>query len=114
VCLPQGWGWIAGGLFLVLLAGGCATSKIDWNSRIGHYTYDQAIVDLGPPDKSAKLADGTVVADWLLQRGGSVGSLQSFPSLSVQYYQITPSPDWFIRLVFDAHGLLQEWKRFLR
>ena len=29
----------------------CASSKkIDWNSRVGNYTYDQAVSDMGPPD----------------------------------------------------------------
>ena len=43
--------------------------RIDWAARVGNYTYDQAVMDFGPPDKSAKLTNGTVVADWLTQRG---------------------------------------------
>ena len=57
-------------LFLI----GCASTKIDWNSRIGNYTYDQAVLELGPPDKYAKLTDGTVVAEWMTRRGYSGGS----------------------------------------
>ena len=53
-------------LFLALtncLTTGCKTApKIDWNSRVGNYTYDQAVAELGPPDKSAKLSDGKTVA----------------------------------------------------
>ncbi|MHC1763880.1 MAG: hypothetical protein AB9869_06165 [Verrucomicrobiia bacterium] len=55
------------GLAIVaLLWTGCAsTPKVDWASRVGNYTYDQAILELGPPDKVAELSDGSVVADWI-------------------------------------------------
>jgi hypothetical protein len=55
---------------LAILFAGCATQKkIDWAGRIGNYTFDQAVTELGPPDKQAKLQDGTVVAEWLVRRG---------------------------------------------
>ena len=52
---------------------GCSTSKpkTDWNARIGNYTYDQAVTELGPPDKSAKLSDGNTVASWITRRTSS-------------------------------------------
>ena len=53
----------------VLLAGCAATKKIDWGSRVGNYTFDQAVIDLGPPDKQAKLSDGSTVAEWRTSRG---------------------------------------------
>jgi hypothetical protein len=53
---------------------GCkSTPPIDWNSRIGTYTYDQAVTDLGPPDKQAKLDNGKTVAEWITHRGGGSG-----------------------------------------
>src|ERR1043166_6792329 len=54
---------------LAALLAGCATHRIDWAGRVGNYTMDQAIVEFGPPDKQAKLADGTVVAEWLTSHG---------------------------------------------
>ena len=45
-------------VFAALLLAGCVTPKIDWAARVGNYTYDQAVMDFGPPDKSAKLSDG--------------------------------------------------------
>ena len=45
---------------LVLLVG-CATNRVDWNARVGNYTYQQAVLDMGPPDRQAKLEDGTTV-----------------------------------------------------
>src|ERR1039457_4921748 len=57
--------------FLPLLAAalaGCVTmSKIDWAARVGNYTYDQAVTELGPPDKAAKLSDGTTVVEWRMR-----------------------------------------------
>ena len=43
---------------VLLLAAGCATTGVDWAVRVGNYTFDQAVVELGPPDKQAKLQDG--------------------------------------------------------
>ncbi len=46
---------------------------MDWNSRVGSYTYDQAVTELGPPDKQAKLDDGKTVAEWITHHGGGSG-----------------------------------------
>jgi len=57
---------------VLLAVFGCQTTpKIDWAGRIGNYTHDQAVLDFGPPDRYAKLADNTVVAEWLTRRGRS-------------------------------------------
>src|SRR5688572_3810181 len=53
---------------------GCSTTKsVDWSSRVGSFTYDQAILELGPPDKQAKLNDGQTVAEWIVRRSGGTG-----------------------------------------
>ena len=56
--------WLCLAVVATLLAG-CATHRINWGARIGTYTLDQAIVELGPPDKQAKLSDGRRVAEWI-------------------------------------------------
>lgn len=57
----------------LLVAAGCATSRNeDWPSRIGNYTYDNAVKEMGPPDKTETLTDGTQVADWFVTRGGGL------------------------------------------
>ena len=107
-------------LLMLLLAVGCATARIDWNSRIGNYTYDQAVIELGPPDKSAKLTDGTIVAEWMTRRGysGSAGMMygHGYPYYyhPWHYYYEPPSPDYFIRLTFGPDGKLQAYKRVVR
>jgi hypothetical protein len=111
----NGWGMALALLALV----GCATPKIDWPSRVGRYTFDQAVVELGPPDKQAKLSDGALVADWLTRRGrnaiyGTAGGIYGAPG--VPYYApilVGPgTPDYFLRLNFDAHGRLTAWKKY--
>ena len=109
------------GITLLLFASGCATQKIDWNARVGNYTYDQAVVDLGPPDKYAKLSDGGTVAEWLTHRGYSY----SYPAYGYPYspwyygpyyppYVSSSSPDYFIRLSFSPDGLLTGWKKLYK
>src|SRR2546421_12998193 len=36
-----------------LMAGCASTPKVDWNSRVGIFTYDQVVAEMGPPDKSS-------------------------------------------------------------
>ena len=108
-------------LLLALLLGGCATRKVDWASRVGSYTFDQAIAEFGPPDKQAKLTDGTLVADWLTRRGyhqfyaagGYYGSAYRHWQYSPAYVD-TYSPDYFLRLTFGADGRLKAWKKVAR
>jgi hypothetical protein len=109
-------------LLLALSTAGCASSKnkIDWNSRIGTYTYDQAVLDLGPPAKEAKLQDGTIVAEWMTQRG-HVDAYYPGPyyyPYRHRYYgpafaapMVTSYPDVFLRLTFNPEGKLTAWKK---
>jgi len=107
------------GLCLLLLAG-CATQKVDWAGRVGQYTYDQAILEIGPPDKQARLEDGTVVAEWLTRRGYVYGSPAfGYPPWSYYgpYYPgsvATYTPDYFLRLTFGPDGKLRSWRKFAR
>ena|SRR5215471_1866810 len=113
--------WIFLGL-LALLAAGCATPRIDWAPRVGTYSYDQAVLELGPPDKYAKVTDGTVVADWLTHRGYTYSyAPYYYPYYPGWYGPFYPgfvntytSPDYFLRLTFGPDGKLQTWKYFYR
>ena len=51
-------------------------AQADWNRRVGHLTYEQAIAELGRPTSSMNLAEGIRTAEWYMRRGcsGSVGS----------------------------------------
>lgn len=99
---------------LVLFLAGCTTTNIDWDARRGNYTYDQAILELGPPDKSAKIGDGTVVAEWLTYRGSRGGNgFYASPYYYEPFYE-PPTPDRFLRLTFDPEGRLRDWRRVAR
>ena len=106
-------------LFAALAFAGCATGpKIDWAARVGHYTYDQAVLELGPPDKVAKLNNGVIVAKldhapWLhLQhrRSGRLWRLSGHRDRPGLY------PGLFADLLsaadFGTDGNLTEWKKY--
>ena len=106
--------------FAILLLGvtaGCATNKIDWAARVGSYTYDQAVNELGPPENSATLEDGTLVADWIYSRGRTYAYAESSsvsPDFGPTNYRINQSPDFYWRLTFGPDHKLQSWKKFAR
>jgi len=112
-------------LALILVAG-CAT-PINWQARVGVYTYDQAVKDYGPPGKYTKLSDGSTVAEWMTERGevvvtpgpyyyygpvygrgywrGYVGPVG--PAYTTSYF-----PGQYIRLTFGPDARLQAWKEY--
>ncbi len=105
--------WLAG--LLALLATACTTPpKIDWDARVGNFTFDQAVQEMGPPEKKASLTDGTLVADWLVMRGRSNPIYHSFPDGRVIRTEGARDPDRLLRLAFAPDGKLKEWKRVWR
>ncbi len=114
------------GAWVVLLASACASKKIDWASRVGSYSYDDAVRELGPPDKAAQLTDGSTVADWLTARGMQTASAYGPPYPAYGRYGRygwggpgfvvvdPPSPDRFLRLTFDPRGKLASWQKVYR
>jgi hypothetical protein len=115
-CLISNATWRIAALLLVtlLFAVGCkSTPKVDWNSRVGNYTFDQAVAEMGPPDKSSKLSDGSLVAEWAVGRpsGGvsfGIGTGYSSGSTGVGVGQTVYSggAQKFLRLTFSATGQL--------
>jgi hypothetical protein len=114
--------WI--GLMLVagLLAtalGGCkSTPKVDWNTRVGAYTYDQAVTELGPPDRATKLSDGKIVAEWIKHGSGGGFSFGVGTSMSSGHGGVgvgqsvgTGPRDHVLRLVFDTDNKLSSWSK---
>lgn len=113
--------WIFPALLASLLLTGCVTQTVDWQARVGQYTRDQAIVDLGPPDKSARLSDGTIVDEWLTQRSHVVVAPEPYFLEPGAYfgadtpgYTETYVPDYFLRLTFGPDGKLKAWRKFAK
>lgn len=101
---------------LVLMGVGCHSGP-DWNTRVGVYTYDQAVAELGPPDKTAKLSDGRTVSEWITHRGGGMsfgvgtGLYGSHSSVGVGQGISTGASDHGLRLTFDNNNRLVQWSR---
>lgn len=118
--------FLSGGAFIavagLVLLTGCATRSIDWSARLGHFSFDQAVLEFGPPDKQQTLKNGTLVAEWLTHRGyrqvysvgGSYGGPGYYGSYFSPAYVDTRAPDYFLRLTFNPDGQLAAWKKFAR
>ena len=96
---------------------GCATTpSIDWNRRVGHYTYNQAVADLGAPNRQAKLSDGNTVYKWSAQP-----LVAPSPNTGMAYYGSTGftgnqtagagGNTEALQLTFDTNGVLTAWSK---
>jgi len=105
--------WLVGILvaFFVVLGSGCVSPRIDWDSRVGSYTYDEAVLEMGPPDKEAVLEDGRRVCEWLTTKGGSVATTPYGGYPYMGSYVVSESPDLFTRLIFTPEKRLESWKK---
>ena len=97
---------------------GCQTTQpIDWQSRVGTYTFDQAVTELGPPDKQTALSDGKLVAQWITHRYGgssfSVGTGFYTGPVGVGVGQTTGSayPDRILTLTFGTNQVLAAFSK---
>lgn len=108
--LPALLGFLAAAILLL----GCATTRVDWNSRVGQYSYDDAITELGVPDRQATLSDGSIVGEWLQRRGGAYGTSHSFRGSRFHTYDISEFPDRYLRLVFGPDQQLARAENFAR
>jgi hypothetical protein len=108
-------------LLVLMLNPGCAsTPKVDWNQRVGNFTYDDAVRELGPPVGSTKLSDGSTVAEWFLKAasqmsfGFGVGSYGGGGGVGVGHTITAPPKGHYLRLIFGPDGMLQHWEKFTR
>jgi hypothetical protein len=104
-----------------MLNPGCAsTPKPDWNQRVGNYTFDDAVRELGPPVSSARLQDGSTVGEWFLKYGSQMsfgfgtGSYGGGSAVGVGTSVTTPPKGHYLRLTFGPDGKLQNWEKFQR
>jgi hypothetical protein len=111
------------------LAAGCTSSpksekpdpkKINWSERIGSYTYEQAVADLGKPAVVGESNDGRQ-AEWILRRsphmsfgfGVGTGSFGSHGGVGVGVGStVSPPPSGeYLQLKFGPDGQLREWSK---
>ena len=108
-------------LLAAALAGCVTTSRIDWTARVGNYTYDQAVAELGPPDKAAKLSDGTTVAEWQERPEQIIVTPEPYFAPPGYYlgsftpmYSAARFPAQYVRLTFAPDGRLKQFKDLAR
>lgn len=104
---------------------------MDWNSRVGQWTYDDVVKDMGPADKVETLSDGAKVAEWLVQKGTTVPRYEitgyrddfNFPFYPyanrlgrTRYFEGYRAdihfPDRSVRMIFQPNGVLESVKSF--
>lgn len=100
-----------------LFAGCKSTPPVDWNARVGTYTFDQAVAELGPPDRQTKLSDDKTVAQWITHRNGgtgfSVGTGFFSGPVGVGASQSVGSSyrDLILTLTFQTNNVLSAWSK---
>lgn len=113
-------------IVLAFLVGSCASGpkanvkKIDWGSRIGTYTYEEALAELGEPDVIGESSEGKI-AEWVLWRSPIVSFGFGFGGGGYGHHtgtgvgvgtSVSPPPSGeYLRLRFDRDGRLAEWTR---
>ena len=104
-------------LFLVIaFITGCATTPpVDWNSRVGHYTYAQALNELGPPNRQVRLSNGATEFKWFLPAPGRPATGMPNNGMNNGFgvgQNINPGfSDRYLQLTFDANGVLTAWSK---
>ena len=101
-----------------VLITGCQTTKpIDWNSRIGPYTFDPAVTDSGPPAKQTTLSDGKLVAQWITHRNGGAsfgvgtGFYTGGVGVGVGHTTGSAYPDRILTLTFGTNQVLAAYSK---
>ena len=105
-------------LLLAIVGGsgtGCATQAEHWNRRVGHFTYQQAVSELGSPATQETLADGHVTAEWVSRYSVSATS----PEMDSNFYDHSASlahtedtaRESKLRLTFTTNNILTSWSK---
>ncbi len=113
-------------IVIILLAGACASSpKInvsdaEWKGRIGTYTYEQALAELGPPNVFGESGEGKT-AEWVIRQspatsfsfglGGASFGGKTATGVGAGTTVSPPPSGEYLRLRFDKSGKLAEWTK---
>ena len=119
------WVWLAF-IALAFLTGSCASGpkanieKIDWKSRLGTYTYEEALAEFGEPDVISETSEG-MIAEWVLRRSPMVSFGFGFGGVGYGHHtsagggvgtSVSPPPSGeYLHLRFDRDGKLVESAR---
>jgi hypothetical protein len=105
-------------LAIALTLAGCKTTPpVDWDSRVGTFTFDQAVAELGVPDRTAKLSDGSTIAEWVKPSSGGftlgvgTSSYGSHGAVGVGQTFSSGYGERVLRLVFNPENKLASWSK---
>jgi|SRR5208283_742974 len=96
---------------------GCATPPpVDWDSRVGHYTYNQALSEFGLPNRQSRLSDGKVMYKWFIQPPVAPhfnSGMSYYGSTGFGAGQAIGSGlnNQMLQLTFDINGTLIAWSK---
>jgi len=99
------------------LAGCASTPPVDWTARMGEYTLDQAVNELGAPSKQTPLADGQTLAEWNTRSATSssaavgVGGYSGNVGMGLGTVYGGGGSERILRLTFGKDGKLESWYR---
>lgn len=106
------------GMAVVILAAGCATPpSVNWDERVGTYSWQDALAELGQPTLVTNMEGGVKVAEWVKARGPQSPGEDTLPTYT-RAEVVTPNdtagmfaPDKVLRLMFTPDGKLIDWDR---
>lgn len=98
---------------------GCATSQqAQWGHRVGSLTYEQAVTELGPPNKTNSVTDGGMIAQWVTGRttGSAFNAADDVSSGPFAGYRANASrmPGHVLALEFGPDHKLVQWAKVVR
>ena len=99
-----------------LLFTGCATNQVNWDSRVGNFTYDQAVAQLGMPDHTTTLPDGRTAADWVsrYRAASSTDMDNAFHNSAASFSTGQSTADYhesILCLIFTTNNVLNGWSK---
>ena len=104
---------------LGLVGAGCqALQQVDWDGRIGQFSYEQAVAELGRPVEETELSGGMRRTEWISNSGISMGRALAGAGYQRRTTSVVPLEpteihrlrDRYLRLTFDKAGRLVAWE----
>jgi uncharacterized membrane protein YfcA len=105
-------------ILLILLVWSCVSGPrvtvedSEWGARIGKYTYQEALAELGQPQMISESSEGKI-AEWVLRQSMpfSIGFGFGGAGIGVGTSVSPPPSGEYLRLRFDRDGRLTEWSK---
>ncbi|MCH2383123.1 MAG: hypothetical protein MK290_10465 [Pedosphaera sp.] len=115
---PHSAGLVCAALLGLFGAGCQALQQVDWDGRIGQFSYEQAVAELGRPVEETELSGGMRRAEWITNSGVSTGRAlvgagyqrRTMGVVPLEPTEIHRLRDRYLRLTFDRAGRMVAWE----